>query len=371
MSIGAFARLAGLTASALRFYSDAGLIHPERIDPQTGYRRYSESQLVRASQLRQLREIGMPLPTIKRFFAADTREAAQLIDDQVAKVAAEATGIHRAAATLKASLGEETRFSICALPGPVLAAAVDQVVATTVHDPEIPILSGVRLEAHPDAISLTATDRYRLATRTLVPNQPSACWAGTIAADDLQGAASRSRRTPIVRLEGSERSLVLRMADSTVMHCRLLTESFPDHRLLISSLPPVAHRVTVDKHEVLKALEQHAPEKVGLRLAAGRASLLLSEAAVELNGTATGPDVTVWFELTTLYPAVSHALGHDLMIDLRGPDQPATVRSADDGDFTALVMPCLDPAPVASAPGRERRTAGLTPRRAERTTRLS
>nr|WP_246280227.1 MerR family transcriptional regulator [Nocardioides daedukensis] len=169
MSIGAFAKLAGLTASALRFYDDAGLLRPERVDPLSGYRFYSEAQLVRALQLRQLREIGMPLPTIGRFFTASAADALRLIDDQVARATAEAEGIQQTAAALKAFLGEGAYLTLCVLPGPVLAAAVDQVLATTTHDPEIPVLGGVRLEADPDALSLTATDRYRLATRTLVP----------------------------------------------------------------------------------------------------------------------------------------------------------------------------------------------------------
>lgn len=218
MSIGAFAKLAGLTTSALRFYDDAGLLQPELVDPSTAYRLYSESQLARALQLRQLREIGMPLPTIGRFFAANTKEAARLIDDQVAKVAADAAGVQQAAATLTASLDEEARLVLCELPGPVLAAAVDQVLATTVHDPEIPVLGGVRLEAGPDAISLTATDRYRLATRTLVPGRPSAgSWAGTLAGEDLRGATSRLRRSHSVTLEAGERTLGLRLGDRIVV----------------------------------------------------------------------------------------------------------------------------------------------------------
>ena len=48
MSIGAFAKAAGLTASALRFYDDAGLLRPEQVDPLTGYRFYSQPQVVRA-----------------------------------------------------------------------------------------------------------------------------------------------------------------------------------------------------------------------------------------------------------------------------------------------------------------------------------
>lgn len=340
MSIGAFAKLAGLTASALRFYDDAGLLRPAQVDPVTGYRFYSESQLVRASQFRQLREIGMPLPTIEQFFIAGSEEAARLIDEQVTKVAAEAVGIRQTAARLKESLDDGTCLSLCVLPGPILAAAVDQVLATTNHDPEIPVLAGVRLEVDPDAISLTATDRYRLATRTLVPSQPSAAsWAATLAGDDLQSATSRLRRSPTVTLEAGERALALRTTDGTVVYCRLLTEIFPDYRLLIASLPAVTHRVTIETYRLLRALEQ-APEKIGLTIADGQPSVLLPDAAVAINGTATGADLTLWFELTTLYPALSDALGNDVMLDLRGADQPATVRSADAGDLTTLVMPC-------------------------------
>ncbi|OSY39467.1 DNA-binding transcriptional MerR regulator [Pseudonocardia autotrophica] len=342
MSIGAFAKLAELTASALRFYGDAGLLRPEQVDPSTGYRLYTESQLARAAQLRRLREIGMPLPVIGTFFAAGPDEAVQLIDDQVAKVTTEAAGVRQAAAVLKASLGEEPRRAICALPGPVLAAAVDQVVATTVHHPDVPALSGVRLEADPGSVTLTATDRYRLTTRTLVPMHPPAgTWAGTLAGDDLQSLTSRLRRSRTVTIEAGERALGLRLADGTVLHCRLLTEAFPDHHLLVNSLPEVTHRVTIGKQQTVRVLEQQAPERVGLRVSAGRSSLLLPDGdGVALDGAATGPDLTLWFELTTLYPALSHALGSDVMLDLRGPDQPATVRSADDGDLTTLVMPC-------------------------------
>lgn len=346
MPIGAFAMLAGLSASALRFYDDAGLLQPERVDPATGYRLYSESQLLHASQLRQLREIGMPLRTIARFFTATSVEAARMIDDQVAKVTADAADAQQTAATIKASLDDEARITLCALAGPVLAAAVDQVLATTVYDPEIPVLGGVRLEAAPDALALTATDRYRLATRTLVPDHPvTASWAGTLAGADLQAASSRLRRSPSVTLETGERSLGLRTTDGTVTHCRLLTESFPDYRLLNDSLPPATHRVTVEKQQLVKALEQQAPELIGLQVAGGQPRLLLADTVMELNGSATGADLAVWFALTTLYPALSHSLGNDVMIDLRGPVQPATVRSADAGDLTTLVMPCQSPRP--------------------------
>lgn len=339
MPIGAFAKRVGLTTSALRFYDDAGVLRPELVDPLTSYRFYGESQVLPASQLHQLREIGMPLSTIGRFFTVSATEAARLIDQQVAKATADAASVQQTAETLKASLVEDTHIVIGALSGPVIAAAIDQVMASTVRDTEARALAGIRLEADPDAISLTTTNRYRLATRTLVPSKVSSVsWAGTLAGEDVQAALSWLRRSPSVTLEASERSLAFRTEDG-VAHCRLLTEIFPDYRLLMCSLPEVTHRLTIKTRQFLKALE-HAPATIGLQISDDRSHLLLSGTTMALNGTAKGPDVTVWFELTTLYPALRHSLGNDVLIDLRGTHQPATIRSADDGDLTTLVMPC-------------------------------
>ena len=263
-------------------------------------------------------------------------------DEQVAKVSAEADEIARAAATLKASLDDASCRPLCAVAGPVLAAAVHQVLASTADDPDFPVLGGVRVEVDGDGITLTATDRYRLATRTLVAsrlpeaNQP---WAATVSGRDLAASTSLLRRSPSVGLEASSTTLDLCTADGAVTHCRLLTADYPDRSLLLDSLAAPTHRVTVGTRHFLKALEQ-APAKVGLHVAEDRVSLLLPEESVELDGTSTGHDITIWFELTTLYPALSNALGSDVILDLRSTDQPATVRSADDGDLTTLVMPC-------------------------------
>jgi DNA polymerase-3 subunit beta len=340
ISIGEFAKRTGMTASALRFYDDAGVLHPERVDSSTGYRTYSESQLGRAQQLRQLRAIGMPLPAIGQFFVAGKAEAARLIDEQTARIITEAKEAQRVAALLKTTLSEDSVRTLCVLPGPVLSAAVDQVMAAASDDPEFPGLAGVRLEAESEAVILTATDRYRLAMRTLVPTRRSVgSWAGTLAGDDIRSALSQLRRSSSVAVEAGDGSIAFRTAHGVVARCRLIDDEFPDHRVLIASLPDVTHRLIIESQQTRKLLE-HAPAEIGMRITDSQPGLLLSGDVKSLTGTATGADLTVWFELTTLYPAVSHALGSDIMIDLRGPDRPATVRSADDGDLIELVMPC-------------------------------
>lgn len=164
-------------------------------------------------------------------------------------------------------------------------------------------------------------------------------WAATVAGEDLAASTSLLRRSPSVTLDACATTLDLRAADGNATHCRLLTADFPDRSALLDSLAPPTHRVTVGTRQFLKALER-ASEKVGLRVADGRAILLLPDESTRLDGTSTGHDMTIWFELTTLYPALSNALGSDVILDLRSTDQPATVRSADDGDLTTLVMPC-------------------------------
>jgi PPM family protein phosphatase len=65
MTIGDFAREAGLTAKALRLYDEMGLIVPAEVDPASGYRYYGDRQLERARLVARLRLIGMPLARIR------------------------------------------------------------------------------------------------------------------------------------------------------------------------------------------------------------------------------------------------------------------------------------------------------------------
>ncbi len=65
LTIGAFARLSGLTPKALRLYDDLGLLPPARVDPGSGYRCYDPAQLEQARLVAWLRRLGMPLARIR------------------------------------------------------------------------------------------------------------------------------------------------------------------------------------------------------------------------------------------------------------------------------------------------------------------
>lgn len=349
MPIGAFARIVGLTASALRFYDDVGVLRPDHVDAQTGYRFYSEEQISPAQRLRELRELRMPLSEVSRFFAAETAsdsaESLRLLNDHMRSVSDENARLQQVATRLTESLQSKASASLCALPGPIFAAAVDQLLATTTDEPSFPVLNGVRLCVGPDALSLAATDRYRFTCRTLVPSRSAGTtWAGTVSGDALRNTVSVFRRSPTVTLAAGEGFLHVMLEDGTVYQCPLIEEHFPDTSDFLESLPTAVHHCMVDRRQLLQTMEQRPLEKLSLRLTSSGIQVLAPDDVPNLEGTGDGSEITLWFELTTLHPAVTNALGNDLILDVTASDQPVILRSADDGDFTTVLMPCQAPA---------------------------
>src|ERR1700684_4309204 len=70
LTIGDFSRMTHLSVKALRHYHDMGVLEPAAIDQFTGYRSYDTSQVRWAQVIRRLRDLGMPLDSIRMVLAA-------------------------------------------------------------------------------------------------------------------------------------------------------------------------------------------------------------------------------------------------------------------------------------------------------------
>jgi DNA-binding transcriptional MerR regulator len=68
-----------LSPKALRIYHRRGIISPDFIDPESGYRYYRTDQLALARLVRLLRQMEMPLATIQHVVEADPDEVEQLV----------------------------------------------------------------------------------------------------------------------------------------------------------------------------------------------------------------------------------------------------------------------------------------------------
>lgn len=83
LSIGAFSSVTRLSHKALRLYGSLDLLAPAWIDPDSGYRYYRSAQVRDARLIRSLREVGMPLATIRRVLTGSPREAQTLMQSYV------------------------------------------------------------------------------------------------------------------------------------------------------------------------------------------------------------------------------------------------------------------------------------------------
>lgn len=62
--IGDFSKLSHVTVKKLRYYADIGLLEPDHVDPETGYRYYTVDQLPRLNRILALRDLGFSLDQI-------------------------------------------------------------------------------------------------------------------------------------------------------------------------------------------------------------------------------------------------------------------------------------------------------------------
>ncbi|WP_327119780.1 MerR family transcriptional regulator [Nocardia sp. NBC_01730] len=332
ITIGVLARASGLTASALRFYDDCGLLIPARVDPLTGYRYYRQAQRERAALIRQLRAIDLPLETIAQILSGDPAVARRLLDHHVDDLARRAREAARIVAAVKESLETSPHVAISAT---VLAEALGQVRAAAARTREIPALAGVLVEAGANALTLTATDRYRLSTRTLVPHrQHGGAWSLVLDPDGLAPITAWLRDVNEIVATPTEHALIL-TGDGAEHRPTVIDEPFPDHRAVLSRLGPVRTRVVVARHSLLELLEK---AEATVQLAIDQTGITTLDSS-HLPATVTGSPVTLSFAPATLLPAVHTALGPDLMLDIAAADRPVVLRSAIDGDLTTLAMP--------------------------------
>ncbi|MDG4810147.1 MerR family transcriptional regulator [Micromonospora sp. WMMD1120] len=106
MTIGAFARAAGLTPKALRLYDRVGLVVPAAVDAESGYRLYDPAQLPSARLVAALRRIDMPLAAVRVVCGLDRVAAAAAVAAYWREVAADTAARGRLATILVDHLSE-------------------------------------------------------------------------------------------------------------------------------------------------------------------------------------------------------------------------------------------------------------------------
>lgn len=78
LSIGRFAAMTGVSERSLRYYKRIDILHPEKIDPRTGYRYYNYEQIRVVDGIRFCLDAGLSLKEVRDILSSETVDESTL-----------------------------------------------------------------------------------------------------------------------------------------------------------------------------------------------------------------------------------------------------------------------------------------------------
>ncbi len=115
LKIGEFSKLSHVSVRMLRHYDEIGLLHPQRVDPITGYRLYGEEQLFTAGKINVYRGMGFGLTAIAGLLhEADPQKLRAMLERQQESLREQSEEMSQMLHRIKlamAQLGEESTMA--------------------------------------------------------------------------------------------------------------------------------------------------------------------------------------------------------------------------------------------------------------------
>jgi DNA polymerase-3 subunit beta len=245
------------------------------------------------------------------------------------------------------------------LESDVFGAAVAQVALAAGRDDTLPVLTGVRIEIDGDQVTLAATDRYRLAVRTLPwkPEQPGMSVTALVPARTLAETAKALTSGPEVTLALSTGSTGEGMigfeGGGRRTTSRLLEGEFPKYRsLLPDESSAFAEVATAPFVEAVKRVALVAARNAPVRLAFSAEGVVLeaggqddAQASERLECGWEGEDMSIAFNPQYLLDGLGAVDSDTTTLAFTAPTRPAVLtgkRHAEGegtADYRYLLMP--------------------------------
>jgi DNA polymerase III subunit beta len=226
------------------------------------------------------------------------------------------------------------------------AAAVAAVAVAAGRDDALPVLTGIRVEIEGEQMTLAATDRYRLAVRTLrwKPEDPSMQATALVPARTLAEAAksltsgaelsialsASAAGEGLIGLAGGERSTTSRLLDGEFPKYRsLLPEtSTATASVEVSALTDAVRRVALVASRTSPIRLSFSSEGISLEAGGLDDAAATESLAAEFEGEA----LTIAFNATYLLDGLGSLDSDAAMLSFTGPTKPAVLTGKTDGD---------------------------------------
>ncbi|MEQ7129519.1 MerR family transcriptional regulator [Actinopolymorpha sp. B11F2] len=344
LTISAFARAVELAPSTLRYYDEAGLLPPAEVDPRTGYRYYTPELERRASLIRRMRNVGVPVETMRTALAGPPERAAAVLAGFAERAARNAQQTQAVIDEIVSALQGQVPIQDVAVTvdGPELAAGLRK-VARAASDHEL-ALRGVLLDVDGGAITPVATDRYWLAHWSIpvAEAQTPDCRA-FLPLDGLEDLTSRLEHHDAVTIEfGSGKVTICDETDS--MPIPTADDRFPAYRLIVPDTAARSGRVTFDR-SALTALLSAGPgdDETPIRFAVGTDRLGVSRLgdteSTRIDAVTSGTSTTMWFPAALLRKALDTMVGSAVSLVYSTSDRAVQLIPVEQNRLGVLMMP--------------------------------
>ncbi len=241
----------------------------------------------------------------------------------------------------------------------VFATAINQVAIAAGKDDSLPTLTGIHVDINKETITLSATDRYRLAVREIQwqPNNTDIATSALLRARTLADAAKSlvgvtQVSLAVAPITATER-LVGFASEAKTMTSRMLDGTFPPYRHLLPSesiaqatieVAPFldsVRRVALVTDKTVPLRLRFADSKLQLEAGAGEEAQATEELTIIYNGEA----IDIAFNPTFLMDGL-HAVGTPFVhIAFTGSNKPAVLSGKHEKDgpttdnYRYLLMP--------------------------------
>ena len=237
------------------------------------------------------------------------------------------------------------------------AAAVTSVAVAAGRDDTLPVLTGIRIEIDGEDVTLAATDRYRLAVRTLrwQPADPSLQATALVPARTLAEAAkslTAGAEVTLALAAGTSGEGMFGLAGTTRRTTtRLLDGEFPKYRSLLPDSAAATASIDTDAlTEAVRRVSLVASRTSPVRLSFSADGLVLeaggldeAEAAESLPASFEGEPLTIAFNPAYLLDGLGAIDSDEARLSFTASTKPAvlTGKASEDGagDYRYLLMP--------------------------------
>lgn len=233
-----------------------------------------------------------------------------------------------------------------------LQSAITQTVMAASADEASPVLTGVLLQIDDSRLTLAATDRHRLAVKTLDVRVQGKVPASSVIVparhlNEVARAVNAAR--PIVGIAFSEaRNQVFFTMKDVEISSRLIEGTYPNYAQVIpadsSTTVNIPTAALLREARTAAVLARDAANPVRLQVGEGTLTLRAQTAEVgddeaPLTASVKGDDVQIAFNARYVLDALSVLDSDEVQLSFNGALHPGVIRPAGRDDYLCIIMP--------------------------------